>query len=347
MTDGQFWRAGSRLAGLLAAALAAGTTATAPARAETAEVRIAQLYGLTYLPAYIVYENKLIEKHAQRLGLPPPKVTPQKLTSGPVANDALLSGNVDIAMGGVTVLMTLWDRTQGAGKPNIKGFGVMCESPIYLLTADPRIKSLKDFGEGDRIAVSAVKVTMQAIFLQMAAAKEFGWENRGRFDPMTVSMSHPESIGALRSGKLEVKSYAAILPFNLDVLAAPHVRQLMTSFDVLGGKHSLVAFWGAEKWVKENPKTYRAVIAAFEEATDFIAANKEEAARTFIKWESSTTPVAQIARLLGSEPDITFSMTPKRTMDFADIMSKIGLVKKKPQAWTDLFFDGVHQRPGS
>ena len=237
-TIGTCWARRPWLTGVLSAALlAAGLLAAAPAsaHAETGEVRIAQLYGLTYLPAYIAYEQELIQKHAVRLGIPAPKVTPHKLTSGPVANDALISGNVDIAMGGLTVLMTLWDRTQG--KQNIKGFGIMCESPIYLLTADPKIQSLKDFGEGDRIAVSAVKVTMQAIFLQMAAAKEFGWENRGRFDPMTVSMSHPESVGALRSGKLEVKSYAAILPYNLDVLTAPHVRQLMTSYDVLGSKH--------------------------------------------------------------------------------------------------------------
>ena len=32
-----------------------------PAMAETKEVRFAQLYSLTYLPAYIVYEEKLIE----------------------------------------------------------------------------------------------------------------------------------------------------------------------------------------------------------------------------------------------------------------------------------------------
>lgn len=336
----------TRFTACLAAVLA--TVVLAPsvaARAETNEVRIAQLYGLTYLPAYIVYEKELIQKHARRLGLPAPKVTPQKLTSGPVANDALISGNVDIAMGGITVLMTLWDRTQG--KQNIKGFGVMCESPIYLLTADPKIKSLKDFGEGDRIAVSAVKVTMQAIFLQMAAAREFGWDQRGRFDPMTVSMSHPESVGALKSGKLEVKSYAAILPYNHDVLTAPHVRQLMTSYDVLGSRHSLVAFWGAEKWVKENPKTYEAVLAAFDEAVGMIAADKAEAARIFIKWENATTPVADIVRMLGSEKDIVFTMTPTRLMDFADVMHKVGLVKQKPKAWTDMFFEGLHKRPGS
>ena len=331
------------LAGLLS--LAAVLAAAPSGRAESGEVRIAQLYGMTYLPAYIVYENNLIQKHAARLGIPAPKVTPQKLTSGPVANDALISGNVDIAMGGITVLMTLWDRTQG--KQNIKGLGIMCESPIYLMTADPKIKSLKDFGENDRIAVSAVKVTMQAIFLQMAAAKEFGWENRMRFDPMTVSMSHPESVAALRSGKLEVKSYAAILPYNYDVLAAPHVRQLMTSYDVLGSNHSLNAFWASEKWVKSNPKTYAAVIAAFDEALERIAADPAQSARTYIKWEGATTPETEIARMLTSKKDIHFTLTPNHVMDFADIMNKVGLVKQKPKQWTDLFFDGIHKRAGS
>lgn len=335
----------TRVSACLAALLAAVVLAPSAVHAETGEVRIAQLFGVTYLPAYVVYEKQLIQKHAQRLGIPAPKVTPQKLTSGPVANDALISGNVDIAMGGITVLMTLWDRTQG--KQNIKGFGVMCESPIYLLTADPKIKSLKDFGESDRIAVSAVKVTMQAIFLQMAAAKEFGWENRGRFDPMTTSMSHPESVGALRSGKLEVKNYAAILPYNLEVLKAPHVRQLMTSYDVLGSNHSLNAFWGTEKWVKENPKTYEAVMAAFDEAVSLIEKEPADAARTYIKWESATTPEAEIVDIIKNKKDIQFTMTPKRLMDFADIMNKVGLVKQKPAAWTDMFFDGLHKRPGS
>ena len=57
-----------------------------PAMAETNEVRFAQLYSLTYLPAYIVYEEKLIEKHAVRLGIPAPNVTISKLSSGPAAN---------------------------------------------------------------------------------------------------------------------------------------------------------------------------------------------------------------------------------------------------------------------
>jgi len=316
-----------------------------PAMAETDEVRFAQLYSLTYLPAYIVYEEKLIEKHAARLGIPAPKVTISKLSSGPAANDALISGNVDIAMGGITVLLTLWDKTQGT--MNVRGIATMCDSPIFLMTVDPRIQALKDFGEGDRIAVSAVKVTMQALFLNLAAAGEWGWDARFKLDPLTVSMSHPMSIQALRTGKMEVKNYAAIVPYNYEVIAAANARQLMTSYDVLGGAHTLNAFWAAESWVKANPKTYQATLSAFEEANELIAAGREAAARTYAKWETSALPTADVARIIGTSSEITFTTIPNRTLMIAETMHKVGLLKTKPAAWTDYFHAGLHGKNGS
>ena len=63
---------------------------------------------------------------------------------------------------------------------------------------------------------------------------------------------------ALRTGKIEVKSYAAIVPYNYTKCsAASNARQLITSYEVLGGAHSLSAIWASETWVKANPKTYR------------------------------------------------------------------------------------------
>jgi hypothetical protein len=84
------------------------------------------------------------------------------------------------------------DKTQGT--MNVRGVVSLAESPIYLMTVDPRIKSLKDFGEGDRIAVSAIKITVQA----------------------------------LRSGQLEVKNYAAILPYNYEMLAGNNARHALS-----------------------------------------------------------------------------------------------------------------------
>jgi len=315
------------------------------AKAESGEVRFAQLYGLTYLPAYIVYEEKLIEKHAARLGLPPPKVSQSKLSSGPASNDALIAGSVDIAMGGITVLMTLWDKTRGT--MNVRGVTSLCGSPIFLMTVDPRIKSIKDLGEGDRIAVSAVKVTMQALFLNLAAAREWGWDARFKLDPLTVSMSHPLSIAALRSGQLEVKNYAAIVPYNYEVLAAGNARQLMTSYEVMGGEHTTAAMWATEAWVKANPKTYQAVVAAFEEAMQRIAADREAAARTYMKWETSTLKLEDVVRVISNPSDITFTAVPNRSLVIAETMQKIGLLKNKPAAWTDYFHSELHGKNGS
>jgi NitT/TauT family transport system substrate-binding protein len=144
-----------------------------------------------------------------------------------------------------------------------------------------------------------------------------------------------------------VKSYAAIVPYNYEVVAAGNARQLMTSYEVLGGAHTLNAIWASETWVKENPKTYQAVLAAFEEATQRIATDLEAAARTYAKWEASSLPAADVARFIGTPGDIAFTVTPNRTLMIAETMHKVGLLKTKPAAWTDYFHAGLHGKKGS
>jgi len=230
---------------------------------------------------------------------------------------------------------------------NVRGVASLCGSPIFLMTVDPRIKSIKDFQEGDKIAVSSVKVTIQALMLNLAAAREWGWENRFKLDPLAVSMSHPLSIAALRSGKLEVKNYAAIVPYNYEVLAQGNARQLLTSYELMGGEHSTAAMWATETWVKANPKTYEAVVAAFEEAMELIAADPQKAAQTYAKWEVSTLKTEDVVRIITNPADITFSTTPNKSLVLADTMHKIGLLKRKPTAWTDYFHYALHSKKGS
>jgi NitT/TauT family transport system substrate-binding protein len=144
-----------------------------------------------------------------------------------------------------------------------------------------------------------------------------------------------------------VKNYAATLPYNYEVLAANNARQLMTSYDVLGGPHTVAAIWASETWARENPKTYEATVAAFEEAVEMIAADREKAARTYAKWEGSKLPIPDVVRMIGNSADITFSATPSRSLVIAETMQKLGLIKTKPSAWTDYFHAGLHTRRGS
>jgi ABC-type nitrate/sulfonate/bicarbonate transport system substrate-binding protein len=79
-------------AGLVLSTLALSLT---PAHAE-GQLRIAQQFGLVYLLLNVAQDQKLIEKHGQKQGVPV-KVEYVQLSGGNAANDALLSGSIDVA----------------------------------------------------------------------------------------------------------------------------------------------------------------------------------------------------------------------------------------------------------
>ena len=77
-----------------------------------------------------------------------------------------------------------------------------------------------------------------------------------------------------------------------------------------------------------------------------IEIDREAAARTYAKWEASSLPTADVARIIGTPGEITFTVTPNRTLMIAETMHKVGLLKTKPAAWTDYFHAGLHGMPG-
>jgi NitT/TauT family transport system substrate-binding protein len=69
-----------------------------------------------------------------------------------------------------------------------------------LVTRDDYVRTVADFRESDRITVGIPKAAIQAILLQMAAAKAFGPENYAKLDHLTIGMPNPEAAAALISG---------------------------------------------------------------------------------------------------------------------------------------------------
>src|SRR6266850_1559953 len=169
----------------------------APAAAEVNEIKIGKQYGLPYIQFVIMEDGKLIEKHARLQGLGGIKVDWATLGGPAALNDGIISGAIDIAAVGLPNLITMWEKTRTNVKVRaIAGLNFM---PLLLVTRDPKIKTLKDYGEKDRIALPSVKISMQAILLEMAAAKEFGDASYEKLDPLTVSMGHPDAFAALNS----------------------------------------------------------------------------------------------------------------------------------------------------
>ena len=292
----------------------------------------------------IMEHEKLLEKYALAAGLGDIKVVYSQIGGGSVMNDALIAGALSFGVGGPPPMLTLWDKTRAGIQ--VKGVCAEATMPLLLNTRNPDLKTVKDLTEKDKIAVGAVKVSIQARLLQMAAAKAFGEAAFARFDPLTVGMNSPDASAALRSGAGDVDSNFSLPPFQYAELKVPGVHTLVSSNDIMGGPHTFTMVYTTGKFHDANPKTYQAFLAAIKEAIAIINRDKIGVARTYIEMTNSRESVADIVTIL-NDPLVQFTMTPTGTMKFADFMYRIGALKSKPNSWQDYFFEEIHNLLGS
>jgi NitT/TauT family transport system substrate-binding protein len=327
------------------ACLAVALVLLAPStpRAETRELRVAIQDGLAYLPFIIMNHEKLVEKHAKAAGVPELKVTWARFANSVIMNDGLLSGNLDIATGGVPSLLVLWSKTKGT--MNVKSIGAWASVPNYLNVRNTSIKDVRDFTEKDRIAVPAVKVSNQAMYLQMLAEKVFGESEYQKLDTLTVSLAHSDAMNAFLLPGSEVTAHFTIEPYASRERAAG-AKTLMSSFDILGGPGTTSVMWTTSKFHNENPKTYAAFVAATLEAFAFIDRDKKAAADYYIRVTGTKEAPADIKAML-NDPLLRFGLVPSNIMQQADFMFRKGIIKVRPANWQELFFSNVHTAAGS
>ena len=333
-----------RYAILCAAAFAAAAVAAPAGAQELKELRVAKQFGISYLPLIVMEQKQLFEKHAKAAGLADTKVTWLQLVAGTAMNDALLSGNLDIATGGQGPFIVIWARTKGG--LNVKGLSAMNSMPLYLNTINPAVKTLRDFTDKDRIALPAVKVSYQAVTLHMAAEQAFGAGKHDTLDKLTVSMSHPDGHNAMMSGKSEITAHFTSAPFMYQQLEDPRVKRVLSSYEVIGGPATFNLLWATSKFHDQSPKTYRAFMAALDEAMRLIDADKTAIAKLWIEAEKSKLSQAFIEKIL-RDPENVFTTTPQNVMKYAEFMHKNGAIKEKPAKWSDMFFPEIHGKPGS
>ncbi len=142
---------------------------------------------------------QLVQHQAEKSRTKGPEGHLEQVQRWPGMNEALLSGNLDIANGGLTALIVLWDKSRGA----YVGLSALSSMPAVMMTRDPNINSVKDFKDSDRIAVVS-RVSMQAIILRMLAADAYGKDQYAKLDPLTIVMPHPDAMAALLSGHNEI-----------------------------------------------------------------------------------------------------------------------------------------------
>jgi len=178
------------------------------------KVSFVQQRGLLYLPVDMMVTGGVLQQEATKLGLGKVEATAQTL-SGPAAIiDALLSGSADYGTAALPSLLTLWDKTHGT--PNeVKAVGTVSNGAMVLYTINPNVKTIADFTEKDRIAVPSVRISFNAMMLEMAAEKL--WNDAHRLDHLTVGLGHADAVAALAAAAALLGAVGARLLSRRDV----------------------------------------------------------------------------------------------------------------------------------
>ena len=325
--------------------LACGLLAVAPgAKAQAkSEISVTRQPGIGYIATHIIEKQQLIEKHAARLGVPNLKVSWKTFSGGGAQTDALLAGAVDMVNAGLGNLLLLWDRTKGG----VKGVVANQAIPLVLVSRNPRIKTLKDFGPTDRIALPTLRVSTQAFLLQMECAKIFGKDQWGRLDANAVQLGHPDALAAMSNPQHEITSHFAAAPyFFRELKTVPGAHVVLTSQEVIGDPLTQSQFFTTTKFAEANPKVIEAVRAATAEALDLVHKDTRAALEIYREVTGDKTSVEDLLELMKQPGMMDYSLAPQGTMKIARHMHDIGTLKTMPKSWKDYFLPIAHDLAG-
>jgi NitT/TauT family transport system substrate-binding protein len=316
---------------LLGAALPPGT-----ARAEMTEITVAEQYGVSILPLMVMERMGLAERYAKAAGMEALKINWVQVAGPSVMNDGLVSGAVQFAAQGAPSLITLWDKTRR--NVGVKGVAAITTYPLYLITRNPAVRTIRDFTDADKIAVPSVKISTQAIMLQMAAAAAFGDADYGRLDPLTISLSHPDALAALSSNMAGVNAHFSSSPFYEQEIKVPGVRLVTTNYDILGGPATALTLLASGRFRDANPRVFRAFYDGLAEAIETINRDKPAAARLYLEMaRDRRSTEADILAIIGDK-DYAYTLRPAKVLKTALFMAKVGTIRQTPASIEEMFF---------
>ena len=317
----------------------------AGARAEVSELSIPLgAGGFGFLPLNMMQKYHLIEKCAEEAGL---KVTVSwPNIGGPaVMNDALLSGSAHFISAGPPAFLTLWDRTRS--NVGVKSIAAISSIPMRLNAHVAQLKSLDEIAGSQKIGLTAVKVSIPSIIMQMYAEKKYGRDQAFRFDPNTVTMAHPDALIALTSGSGGIVGHWASAPYDQRELKDPTIRTIMNSDDVIGGSTTFTMMSTTTRFQSENPKLTAAVVKALKQAQQMIADDKRNAASVLLEsMGGKGWTVDELVEIL-DDPTTKYTTKPENVLKYGTFMQQIGTLKNKPASLSDLFFDAPEVAGGN
>jgi len=282
---------------------------TGCARKEEYEISIAEQYGLAYAPLQIIKERGLLEEN-----LPGVKVNWLQLGNTAAIREAMLAGKVDI--GFMAIPPFLIGRDKGMEWKIISGLSI---SPLGLVTYRNELKTLQDFGPEDRIALPQPG-SIQHILLSMACEREL--KDARKLDDILVTMAHPDGMNALLSRK-EITAHFTSPPYLFKELKEDDMHQILSGQEAMGKDFTFIIGVSTDKFHRNNPRSYQALVASLKQAVEFINEQPEETA--VILARQYNLPVEETLKYI-TWPGMEYTLKVKGLAEFARFMEKQGYI---------------------
>jgi len=289
----------------------------APQRAPAAgdapdSVTVAYQPGIGYSTLIIVKQSGALERR-----FPGTKFEWKVFTNGDAIRDGIIAKQIQIGAGGNGPFLIGWDR--GVGYRLIAS---MNEMNLWLVSRDPKFKSLRDLQPGMQIGMPSPDA-VQATALRKAAKDLFG--DAHKFDANIVAIAHPLGVQALAAGQLE--GHLSSPPFEQqEVAAGGHV--VFRSYEAFG-KSTFNSVYTTEEFNKQYPRFVNVLFDELRSANDMLNKNPEQAAALLSKDTGGKQSTAQFREWITS-PDITWDTTPHAFLRTAAFMKEIGMLNKVP-----------------
>jgi NitT/TauT family transport system substrate-binding protein len=297
----------------------AGSAGAGSSSSDPASFTIVFQPGIGAAPFVILETQKTLDKQ-----FPHTKFQWVIVNSGAAVREAIISNQGQLGTLGIPPFLVGWDKGM-----DWKVLLATYRADSWLVSKNPRLKSLKDFGPNDKIGVVAPD-SLQAIELRKAAQDQLG--NAHALDRNLVAIGSADGEQALLSGQLAAQFSGS--PFQeREVAAGGHI--ILHSADTFGPVGpSLIVL--PQSFYNQYPTFSKKIYQDFIDATTYIEQHHAEAAQYLAQDKASGGGNAAQFKTLLDSPNLIFETTPTGLIAYANFMKSIGLISKTTQSVKDL-----------
>lgn len=283
------------------------------------KITVAYQYGLAYAPLTIMQEQGLIEKHYDG----EIEVEWVNLNSGAAINEGFLSGDIDVAEMGVAPFITGYT----AGIP-YKMYGTISAQPHKLMTNKENIKTIADITPENKISLVNIG-SIQHIMLGMLCEQELG--DAHALDNNLVAMAHPDGMAALLAGSVDCQLTTA--PYIYEEAKTEGIHEVEGLEKVWPDGSTFTIGLVSNDCYENRPDVYEAIVAATQEAMDYINNNQQEAA-TVLAEKQEVAAEDMLSWM--QDPGCVYDMKLGGVMNTANFMAENGFIDEAPASFEDI-----------